>query len=275
LPVLVPGFLLTVYLPGFVLGLGLCYLQGHYEHPRGAVSHYGWLYNFLMFNDGYHVEHHARPAANWRELPRHRASHLKASRWPAVLRWLDSVNLCALECMVLRSGALQRFVLCRHERAFRRLLIELPYVSRVTIVGGGLFPRTALILRRLLPESRLILVDQSESNLEIARSFLSRGRRHPGLLVGKIATDQESRRGCPRSQGSLDSQEFRNQRFEPEMPCDSDLLVIPLAFDGDRQALYERPPAMAVLIHDWIWRRKGASTVVSWVLLKRLNLVKR
>jgi hypothetical protein len=48
-----PGFLLTVYLPGFVLGLGLCYLQGHYEHSRGTVSHYGWLYNLLMFNDGY------------------------------------------------------------------------------------------------------------------------------------------------------------------------------------------------------------------------------
>ncbi|HSE38292.1 MAG TPA: fatty acid desaturase, partial [Blastocatellia bacterium] len=129
--VLVPGFLLTIYLPGFVLGLGLCYLQGHYEHPRGAVSHYGWLYNFLMFNDGYHVEHHARPAANWRELPRHRASHSNASRWPPVLRWLEFVNLCALERMVLRFRALQRFVLCRHERAFRSLLVELTHVSRI------------------------------------------------------------------------------------------------------------------------------------------------
>jgi hypothetical protein len=138
-----------------------------------------------------------------------------------------------------------------------------------------------LILRRLLPEAKLILIDQSESNLAIARSFLSWERRHPCLLVRKIATDEESRQGCLRSkeslrsQGSQDSPEFINQRFEPEMLCDSDLLVIPLAFDGGRQALYERPPAMAVLVHDWIWRRRGASAVVSWVLLKRLNLVKR
>lgn len=245
-----PGFLLTVYLPGFVLGLGLCYLQGHYEHARGIVSHYGWWYNFLFFNDGYHVEHHARPAANWRDLPRHRASHSNPSRWPAALRWLELVNLCALERLVLRFELLQRFVLYRHESALRRLLVEVRHVSRVTIVGGGLFPRTALILRRLLPESRLILIDQSESNLAIARGFLSRE-------TGEIF------------------QEFVNRRFEPDMPCDSELLVIPLAFEGERRALYERPPASAVLVHDWIWRRRGASAVISWVLLKRLNLVKR
>jgi hypothetical protein len=147
--------------------------------------------------------------------------------------------------MVLRFEALQRFVLDRHERAFRSLLLEVPAASRIVIVGGGLFPRTALVLRKLLPESKLILIDQSESNLAIARRFLS------------------------------GSQEFIHQRFEPEMPCDSDLLVIPLAFVGDRQALYKHPPACAVVVHDWIWRRRGWSVVVSWLLLKRLNLVKQ
>lgn len=270
--VLAPRFLLTVYLPGFLLGLGLCYLQGHYEHTRGTVSHYGWLYNFLLFNDGYHIEHHARPAANWRDLPRHRTSGANASRWPAVLRWLELVNLCALERVVLRFPALQRFVLKCHERAFRSLLIELPPVRCVGIVGGGLYPRTALILRRLLPESRLALIDQSESNLAIARSFLSWERRHPCLLRGSVATEPQGRQGCLRSQGS---QEFINQRFEPAAPCDFDLLVIPLAFDGDRRAIYERPSASAVIVHDWIWRRRGSNAVVSWLLLKRLNLVMR
>ncbi len=267
-----PRFVLSVYLPGFLMGLGLCYLQGHYEHTRGTVSHYGWLYNFLLFNDGYHIEHHARPAANWRDLPRQRASHSNTSRWPAVLRWLEVVNLCALERMVLRFPVLQRFVLDRHERAFRSLLIELPGVGCVGIVGGGLFPRTALILSRLLPESRLVLIDQSESNLAIARSFLAWERRHPCLLRGTVSTEQEGRQGCLRSQGS---QEFINQRFEPVVSCDFDLLVIPLAFEGDRRALYERPPASAMLVHDWIWRRRGSSAVVSWLLLKRVNLVMR
>jgi fatty acid desaturase len=57
-----PKFFLAVYLPGWLLGLGLCHLQGRFEHARGTVSHYGWLYNWLFFNDGFHVEHHARPA---------------------------------------------------------------------------------------------------------------------------------------------------------------------------------------------------------------------
>jgi len=281
--VLVPGFMLTVYLPGFLIGLGLCHLQGYYEHARGAVSHYGWLYNFLLFNDGYHIEHHARPAANWRELPRHRATQGSASRWPPVLRCLELVNLCALERMVLRFPALQRFVLERHERTFRTLLIELPPAGRIGIVGGGLFPRTALILRRLLPESKLVLIDQSAGNLAVAQSFLSWEptweRRHPCLLRGAAAREQDGRQGCLRSQvnseGSQGSQEFANERFEPGMPCDFDLLVIPLAFDGDRRAIYQRPPATVMLVHDWIWRRRGSSTVVSWLLLKRLNLVMR
>lgn len=253
--VFAPSFVLTVYVPGFLIGLGLCYLQGHYEHARGTVSHYGWLYNFLLFNDGYHVEHHARPAANWRELPRHRAGKANASRWPPVVRWLELVNLCALERVVLRSPMLQRFVLKRHERAFSSLLSELPPVRRVGIVGGGLFPRTALILTRLLPESRLVLIDQSENNLAIAQSFLSCGRQ-----------------GCLRSQSPP---EFVNDRFEPGMQCDYDLLVVPLAFDGDRRTLYQRPPSSVMLVHDWIWRRRRPSKVVSWLLLKRLNLVVR
>lgn len=240
-----PRFVLAVYLPGFLLGLGLCYLHGYYEHARGTVSHYGRLYNFLLFNDGYHVEHHARPGANWRELPRHRASQTNASRWPAVLRWLEIVNLCALERIVLRWPALQRFVLNRHECAFRSLLNEVPPARRIGIVGGGLFPRTGLILRRLLPESRLALIDQSATNLDVARSFLS----------GDV--------------------EFINKRFAPEMSCDYDLLVIPLAFDGDRRVIYQLPPAPMILVHDWIWRRRRSSAVVSWLLLKRLNLVMR
>ena len=243
--VFAPGFMLAVYLRGFVIGLGLCYLQGHYEHARGTVSHYGSLYNFLMFNDGYHVEHHARPGAYWRDLCRAREGEANASRWPAVLRWLECLNLCALERLVLRVPALQRFVLKRHERALRSLATRLTPVRRVGIVGGGLFPRTALILKQLLPLSRLVLIDMSADNLAVARRFLD----------GEV--------------------EFINKRFEPAAKCEFDLLIIPLAFDGDRAAIYDRPPASAMLVHDWIWRRRGASVIVSWLLLKRLNLVTR
>ncbi len=242
---LAPSFTLSIYLPGYLLGLGLCYLQGHYEHARGTVSHYGRLYNLLFFNDGYHVEHHERPGEDWRRLPKRVVSGASISQWPAVFRWIESLNLCLLERLVLRSAFLQRFVIEKHERATGKLLPALPAVRSVGIIGGGLFPRTAFILNRLLPESRLILIDMSAENLRIARAFLDA------------------------------DVEFVNDRFDSASRYDLDLLVIPLAFVGDRAAIYRHPPAPVVLVHDWIWRRRGDGVIVSWMLLKRLNLVKR
>ena len=246
--VFAPYFTVTVYLPGYLCGLGLCGLQGHYEHVRGAVSHYGWLYNFLFFNDGYHIEHHAHPGMHWRELRWSRRSEASASRYPPVIRWLECVNLCALERLVLRSPFLQRFVIDRHERALRSLLAEQPLVhseGRIGIVGGGLFPRSAIILRRLLPRWRLSLIDLSAENLATARQF----------VAGEV--------------------EYINKQFDPLEPCDFDLLIIPLSLIGDRRMIYQQLPAEAVLVHDWIWRPRGASVVVSWLLLKRLNLLIR
>src|SRR5688572_19326468 len=150
------GFFLLAYAPGYVAGLALCALHGYFEHARGTTSHYGRVYNFLFFNDGYHVEHHARPGEHWRALPRTRARTVEPlpspSAWPAVLRWLErpgggrwsAAALEWLERVALRSPRLQRFLLDRHERAFRRLLSDAnPHAPlRVGIVGGGLFPRT-------------------------------------------------------------------------------------------------------------------------------------
>jgi len=53
-----------------------------------------------------------------------------------------------------------------------------------------------------------------------------------------------------------------------------DVVIFPLSFEGDRDALYERPPARIVIIHDWLWRKRGVSRIVSVALLKRLNLVR-
>lgn len=240
-----PAFLLATYLPGFLAGLALCQLHGYYEHHRGTISHYGWLYNAIVFNDGYHREHHSRPGAHWRELPEHLEPEAFGSKWPAVLRWLEAINLCNLERVVLRSPLLQGFVTDRHERAMRRLLSRVDLPPRVGIVGGGLFPRTAIVLNRLLPASKLTLIDLSKENLRIASEF----------LTGDVVT--------------------LNERFDPERCYNYEMLVVPLAFIGDREAIYNRPPAKTVLVHDWIWNRRGESTVVSWILLKRLNLVMR
>src|SRR4029453_15786284 len=197
-----PRFFASVYLPGYLAGLSLCFLQGHFEHAGGTTSHYGWLYNWLFFNDGYHVEHHRRPGVHWTRLPLE-VRDGRNSHWPPVLRWLDSLTLEFLERIALRSPRLQRYVLASHERAFRALLPAIPPVRRITIVGGGLFPRTALILGKLRPEATLTIVDAKREHLAMAQSFLS----------GQV--------------------ELREQFFDPRTDDGGDLIVIPLSFIGN------------------------------------------
>lgn len=242
--VLAPTFLATVYAPAYVAGLALCAIHGYYEHTRGTTSHYGMLYNLLFFNDGFHTEHHQRPGLHWRSLPETRTARGNPSRWPAVLRWLDHLSLEGLERLVLRSTILQRAVLKKHELAFAALLPQIGSARKIAIVGGGLYPRTALILRRLLPEGRLTVIDANSENLEVAKD-----------LVNGV--------------------DFTHAWYNPARHRGFDLIVIPLSFVGDRQAIYRQPPAPAVILHDWIWRVRRPGAVVSLLLLKRLNLVTR
>lgn len=240
---LAPKFFVFVYLPGYAIGLGLCQLQGHFEHAHGTTSHYGRIYNALFFRDGLHVEHHSKPSTHWTRLER---ANAHASVFPPVLRWLDEVPavLDALERVVLRSEFLQSFVVRAHESAISPLLAGLPNVKRVVIIGGGLFPRTAIIIRRLLPDATITIIDRNPESLKSARRFLGNG-------VTAIEAD------CA-----------------PSRTFDADLVIVPLAFVGNRSAFYEHPPAAAVLVHDWMWRRRGESARVAWWLLKRVNLVR-
>ena len=252
-----PRFFLLMYLPGYLGGLALCALQGHWEHAAGRpTSHYGSIYNRLCFNDGYHAEHHADPSVHWTVLPQRVEPDAATSAWPAPLRWLasswfalpwlEAPFLETLERLVLRSRLLQHFVLQNHRRAFLALHPEFETIRTVLIVGGGLYPRTALILRELLPAASLTIMDANSGNLEIARA-----------LLGEVA-------------------EYRHELWGNQESGDFDLTVFPLSFMGDRAAIYRSSPSAAVMVHDWIWRRRGAySRIVSVALLKRLNLVRQ
>jgi fatty acid desaturase len=88
-----PWFFLMVYIPGIILGLALCYLHGYFEHAGGTTSNYGMVYNFAFFNDGYHVEHHARPTQHWTRMRELVANDTRVSRWPAVFRWMEFFRL--------------------------------------------------------------------------------------------------------------------------------------------------------------------------------------
>ena len=211
-----PGFLICTYLPGLLLGLGLCALQGRGEHlgePLNnltGISHDGPLYNRLWFNDGFHAEHHRWPGAHWSVLPSRRLADAARSRWPPVLRALGRARVAtpalrgdapirtpllprllgALERLALASPPLQRLLIATHARAISRLLPELAACLpghapsdlsrtplRIAVIGGGLFPRTALALARVWPAARVTLVDADREHLEHARAWLrARGR---------------------------------------------------------------------------------------------------
>jgi hypothetical protein len=247
-----PAWFVGMYLPGWALGLGLCYLQGHYEHARGTTSHYGRVYNFLFFNDGYHAEHHCNPSATWTELKQAIVPGARQSRWPPVLRWLDTFTLEGLERMVLRSPALQYAIVAAHERAIRLVFAAgaeatpREAVHSIGIVGGGLFPRSAIVARRIWPKADIRIIEAQLGHLDIARPML------PGGVT------------------------LEHRQFAPA--CreeDVDVLIVPLAFVGSRDVVYREPPAPIVLVHDWIWHRRGRGTIVAWWLLKRINLVVR
>lgn len=247
LAVVAPAFFIGTYVPAYAGGLILCALHGYYEHQHGTTSHYGQVYNLLFFNDGYHVEHHARPGVHWSHLPAYRDEGARRSRWPAPLRWLDACGLDGLERVVLKSRLLQRFVVESHARAFASLRPAAGLeIGSVGIVGGGLFPRTAIVIRRLWPAARITIIDASRPNLDRARALLD-----------------------------ADGIEFLHAHYFPGRIEGFDLLVIPLSYLGARDVLYERPPAAAVIVHDWIWHKRGISRVVALLLLKRVNLIRR
>lgn len=262
----VPERFLFAYLPGYGLGLALCHVQGRMEHalvdrPLRGLSYYGRLHNLVWFNDGYHAEHHRWPAEHWTRLPARRGEvNAPGSAWPPLLRLLEhaptlgarwqAAALTALERLALRSARLQRFMVSTHERAFRRLIAgaDQAPIKHIAVIGGGLFPRTVIVLRKMFPESRIAVIDYSDASVRTAREFL-RGR------------------------GELSGIEFRVEEFSPSRHSDFDLLVAPLAFVGARRALGRVRCRVAVVVHDWLWHRSGErSETVSWLLLKRVNL---
>ena len=122
-------------------------------------------------------------------------------------------------------------------------------IRKVTVIGGALFPRTALVLGPLLPQARFTIVDRAAAHVAGARRQIA-------------------------AAGLAERVSFEIGSFDAGQPQDCDLLVLPLAFRGDRAGLYRHPPAPLVAIHDWGWHAPAAARGARVPLLpKRINLV--
>ena len=95
-------FFVYGYLPLFYLGWFLAHMENYFEHYKAsspsdrfgnAVSIYHGLYNKLMFNEGYHQEHHISPQEHWTKRPNTKARYLEQmkqsgsyeAKWPPLL----------------------------------------------------------------------------------------------------------------------------------------------------------------------------------------------
>jgi fatty acid desaturase len=94
------------YLPLFFVGWFLAHTENYFEHfhatdPHSrfanSVSYYPRWYNRLMFNEGYHQEHHIEAGRHWTERPavrerfkdRMAAANAYQARFPPLLGFLD------------------------------------------------------------------------------------------------------------------------------------------------------------------------------------------
>jgi hypothetical protein len=145
-----PAFFLGVYVPGYLAGLGLCSLQGTSSTPAARPA----------TTDGCTTGASSTTATTPSITPAGRALDAAAVATARRARQQPVAAGAPLAGRVqprvagaprAALAAAQRLVLFVHERAFRALLTRLPPIHRVTIVGGGLYPRSTLILRRLLP----------------------------------------------------------------------------------------------------------------------------
>ena len=66
--------------------------------------------------------------------------------------------------------------------------------------------------------------------------------------------------------------EFCTGTFDGRGVAAGDLVVVPLAYEGQRSALDGLRGHAAMITHDWLWRSSRVSRRVSFLLWKRVNL---
>ena len=187
------------------------------------------------------------------------------SALPPALRWAEALpaignravaaSLDWLERVTQDVAPIRHRLLRAHAAAFASLLspAERDQIRAVTVIGGALFPRTVLALAPLLPHAHFTIVDRAAAHIAAARGQIARAG-----LADRVSFEI----------GSFDSASVPDRR----RACD--LLVLPLAFRGERARFYRDPPARLVAIHDWAWHAPAAARGAHVRLLpKRINLV--
>lgn len=159
--------------------------------------------------------------------------------------------LDSLEYITMNISYLRNWVLKVHETAFSNIfaldLIEPPI--RFIIVGGGIFPRTAIIIRNMFPDAQIVIQDMNHKSLECAENYM-------------------------KDLGITDNIIYFKSRYTGvnyDVASESvygTVVILPLAFRGGEIC----QTTFKTVKHCWLWENHPCEkdSIVSYFLLKKI-----
>jgi len=194
-----------------------------------------------------------------------------------LLRHLYCHALNVLEYTTMNIPFIRDWVLAVHHSAFQRLLRGCRY-NRILVVGGGIYPRTAIIMKSLYPHAQITIQDKSRESLKIAEAYLQRTHQelnisylHKEYILSLPATTQYSTEysTVPATTCGTNITTVTTTLTT----ASQDLVICPLAF----QSISTSRPIHVMYTrvrHCWIWEHTDSkkTTLVSYLLLKKLVL---
>lgn len=158
-----------------------------------------------------------------------------------------------LEYITIKIPFLRNWVLNVHERAICNLLsldVQEPPI-RFVVVGGGIFPRTAIIIRRLFPDAQIVIQDMNLKSLRFAENYLRNMHITEDVIYSHTIYDGINYDAASES-------------------IYGTVVILPLAFRGEIGQT-----AFKTLKHCWIWDTDYCEKqcLVSYFLLKKIKVL--
>ena len=200
-------------------------------------------------------------------------------------------SLNILEYVTMNIPIIREWVLASHHSAFDRLLQGLNF-NRILVVGGGIYPRTALVMKTLYPDAQITIQDKSRESLKIAEAYLQKTNcelnisyLHEEYILLPPATTYSTTYATEYSTvyDTLPAWAFGTNvttitttAIAASSSRPYDLVIYPLAFQSNTTttASTTTPIMYTRVRHCWMWENTGTSksTIVSYLLLKKLVL---
>ena len=167
--------------------------------------------------------------------------------------------LDVVERIIMNIPFLRDWILYTHESAIRQLFSsEEQAPQRIVVIGGGIFPRTAIIMKKLFPESQIIIQDMNEGSLKLAENYLRKTNNEGNIYYFNSMYD-----------GTVHGTKNGSAYGNCSGSIYGTIMVFPLAFRG--MSINSKSPYKTVK-HCWIWENEPCvkQCIVSYFLMKKV-----